>query len=266
MNDQPGHLLEVEGLRVAFDGVVAVDDVSFAVDQGTLVGFIGPNGAGKTTCIEALTGYLPQATGRVEFDGHDLRALAPHRRARLGLVRTFQAVELFDDLTVRDNLRAAANRRTWWQSLGDLFAPSWHDDESPIDAALDLLGLTDVAEELPTELPQGKRKLVGVARALACRPRLLLLDEPAAGLDTSESHDLGARLRAVVDSGVTVVLVDHDMGLVLGTCDHVIVLDFGRIIAEGTPADIRANDEVIAAYLGDDVVGATQKQEQEQGT
>jgi branched-chain amino acid transport system ATP-binding protein len=247
-------LLDVDRLRVSFGGVVAVDDVSFAVEEGTLVGFIGPNGAGKTTCIEALTGYLPQATGRVVFDGHDVSGLPPHRRARLGLVRTFQAVELFDDLTVRDNLRAAGNRRTWWQSLGDLFAPRWHDDESAIDAALDLLGLTDVADELPTQLPQGKRKLAGVARALACRPRLLLLDEPAAGLDTNESVELGGRLRTIVDSGVTVLLVDHDMGLVLGACDHVVVLDFGRVIAEGAPEHVRANADVIAAYLGDDLV------------
>ena len=250
-------LLEARGLRVVFGGVVAVDDVSFQVDEGMLVGFIGPNGAGKTTCIEALTGYVPHATGRVVFDGHDLGGMAPHRRARLGLVRTFQAVELFDDLTVRDNLRAAANRRTWWQSLGDLVAPRWHDDESAIDDALELLGLTDVADELPPELPQGRRKLAGVARALACRPRLLLLDEPAAGLDTSESVELGEHLRAVVDSGVSVLLVDHDMGLVLGTCDRVIVLDFGRVIAQGAPEEIRANVDVIAAYLGDDVVAPT---------
>ena len=250
-------LLEARGLRVVFGGVVAVDDVSFQIDEGMLVGFIGPNGAGKTTCIEALTGYVPHATGRVVFDGHDLGGMAPHRRARLGLVRTFQAVELFDDLTVRDNLRAAANRRTWWQSLGDLVAPRWHDDESAIDDALELLGLTDVADALPPELPQGQRKLAGVARALACRPRLLLLDEPAAGLDTAESVELGERLRAVVDSGVSVLLVDHDMGLVLGICDRVIVLDFGRVIAQGPPGEIRANADVIAAYLGDDVVTPT---------
>ncbi len=249
--------MQVEGLRVAFGGVVAVDDVSFEVEERTLVGFIGPNGAGKTTCIEAMTGYVPRATGRVVFDGRDLGGMPPHRRARLGLVRTFQAVELFDDLTVRDNLRAAANRRTWWQSLGDLVAPRWHDDESAIDEALELLGLGDVADELPPQLPQGKRKLAGVARALACRPRLVLLDEPAAGLDTTESVELGERLRAVVDNGVTLLLVDHDMGLVLGTCDRVIVLDFGRVIAQGRPEEIRTDAGVIAAYLGDDVVSAS---------
>jgi branched-chain amino acid transport system ATP-binding protein len=250
-------LLEVDRLRVSFGGVVAVDDVSFGVEPGTLVGLIGPNGAGKTTCIEALTGYLANASGRVEFDGRDLDGMAPHRRARLGLVRTFQAVELFDDLTVRDNLRAAANRRTWWQSLGDLVAPRWHADESAIDAALDLLGLADVAGEMPTQLPQGTRKLVGVARALACGPRMLLLDEPAAGLDTTESVALGERLRAVVDSGVTVLLVDHDMGLVLGVSDHVVVLDFGKVIASGPPAAMRENPGVVAAYLGDEFVDAS---------
>ena len=249
-------LLEVDNLRVAFGGVMAVDEVSFHVDDGTLVGLIGPNGAGKTTCIEALTGYLPHATGRVVFDGHDLRDMPAHKRARLGLVRTFQAIELFDDLTVRENLRAAANRRTWWQSLGDLVAPRWQDDESAIDDALDLLGLTDVAEELPPELSQGKRKLAGVARALACRPRLLLLDEPAAGLDTSESIELGVRLRAIVDNGVTMLLVDHDMGLVLGVSDSVVVLDFGRVIAAGPPAEIRSDPAVIAAYLGDELLDA----------
>ncbi|HZQ59679.1 MAG TPA: ABC transporter ATP-binding protein [Acidimicrobiales bacterium] len=247
-------LLEVEGLSVTFGGVAAVDGVSFSVEEGAVFGLIGPNGAGKTTCIEALTGYLPQARGRVCFDGRDLSGLPPHRRARLGLVRTFQAVELFDDLTVRENLRAAANRRTWWQSLGDLFAPRWHDDESAIDGALELLGLTDVAGCTPPELPQGQRKLAGVARALASGPRMVLLDEPAAGLDTAESVALGERLRAVAAAGVTVLLVDHDMGLVLGVCDRVAVLDFGRLLAEGTPAQVRTDAAVIAAYLGDDAV------------
>jgi branched-chain amino acid transport system ATP-binding protein len=247
-------LLAVEDIHVTFGGVTALDQVTFDVADGELLGLIGPNGAGKTTCIEALTGYLPDAQGRVTFNGHDLRGLPPHRRARLGLVRTFQAIELFEDLTVRENLAAAANRRTWWQSLGDLVLPRWSADESAIDDALQVLGLTDAADALPPELPQGRRKLVGVARALACRPRLLLLDEPAAGLDTNESLELGERLRAVTKSGVTVLLVDHDMGLVLGVCDRVVVLDFGRVIAQGSPDEIRRNQDVIAAYLGDDLV------------
>jgi branched-chain amino acid transport system ATP-binding protein len=249
-------LLDVEGLRVTFGGVAAVDDVSFTVDEGALVGLIGPNGAGKTTCIEALTGYLPQATGRVRFLGRDLTGMPPHRRAQLGLARTFQSVELFDDLTVRENLRAAANRRTVWQSLRDLVAPRWHTDESVIDRALDVVGLADAADALPTELSQGQRKLAGVARALACGPRLLLLDEPAAGLDATETLALGRRLRDVVDDGVSILLVDHDMGLVLGTCDQIVVLDFGRVLSTGTPDRVRRDERVLAAYLGDDVVGS----------
>ena len=249
-------LLEVDGLRVTFGGVAAVDGVSFTVEERSLVGLIGPNGAGKTTCIEALTGYLPQATGVVRFLGRELNGVPPHRRTNLGLARTFQSVELFDDLTVRDNLRAAANRRTVWQSLRDLVAPRWHDDESVIDQALHVVGLTDAAGALPTELSQGQRKLAGVARALACRPRLLLLDEPAAGLDANETLALGARLRDVVDDGVSILLVDHDMGLVLGTCEQIVVLDFGRVLATGTPDRIRSDERVLAAYLGDDVVGS----------
>jgi branched-chain amino acid transport system ATP-binding protein len=249
-------LLDVDGLRVTFGGVAALDGVSFTVDAGSLVGLIGPNGAGKTTCIEAMTGYLPRATGQVRFLGRDLTGVPPHRRAHLGLARTFQSVELFDDLTVSENLRAAANRRTVWQSLRDLFAPRWHDDDSVIEQALDLVGLADAGDALPTELSQGERKLAGVARALACRPRLLLLDEPAAGLDATETAALGARLRAVVDDGVSILLVDHDMGLVLGTCDQIVVLDFGRVIATGTPDQIRSDARVLAAYLGDDAVGA----------
>jgi branched-chain amino acid transport system ATP-binding protein len=249
-------LLEVDDLRVTFGGVAAVDGVSFTMDGGSLVGLIGPNGAGKTTCIEAFTGYVPQATGVVRFLGRDLTDMPPHRRAHLGLTRTFQSVELFDDLTVRENLRAAANRRTVWQSLRDLVAPRWHNDQSVIDWALDVVGLADAADALPTELSQGQRKLAGVARALACRPRLLLLDEPAAGLDATETLALGRRLRDVVDDGVTILLVDHDMGLVLGTCDQIVVLDFGKVLATGTPDRIRSDERVLAAYLGDDVVGS----------
>ena len=248
--------LRLEGVSKSFGGLRAVDGVELAVRPGERRALIGPNGAGKTTCIEALTGYLPQATGVVRFHDRDLSGLPPHRRARLGLARTFQSVELFDDLTVRDNLRAAANRRNLWQSLRDLVAPRWHDDESAIDRALDIVGLTDAADTLPTELSQGQRKLAGVARALASRPRLLLLDEPAAGLDGTETLALGRRLRDVIDDGVSILLVDHDMGLVLGTCDQILVLDFGKVLASGTPEEIRRNEHVLAAYLGDDAIGS----------
>jgi branched-chain amino acid transport system ATP-binding protein len=195
----------------------------------------------------------------VDFAGRPLTGLAPHRRAQLGLVRTFQAIELFDDLTIRENLITAAHRRTWWQSLGDLVAPRRDSDVAVVDRVLELLDLTAVADQRPPELSQGQRKLAGVARSLACSPRLVLLDEPAAGLDSDESLALGDRLRAVVDSGVTVVLVDHDMGLVLGACDRIVVLDFGKVLAAGTPAEIRADERVIAAYLGDDVLAETEE-------
>ena len=157
---------------------------------------------------------------------------------------------------MRDNLRAAANRRTVWQSLRDLVAPRWHDDESVIDRALHVVGLSDAGDALPTELSQGQRKLAGVARALACRPRLLLLDEPAAGLDATETLALGGRLRDVVDEGVSILLVDHDMGLVLAICEQIVVLDFGRVLATGTPDRIRTDERSLAAYLGDDAVGS----------
>ena len=253
------NLLSVRNLTVRFGGVHALDNVDFDVAEGELFGLIGPNGAGKTTTIEAISGFLPNATGSVDFAGRPLTGLAPHRRAQLGLVRTFQAIELFDDLTIRENLITAAHRRTWWQSLGDLVAPRRNSDVAVVDRVLELLDLTAVADQRPPELSQGQRKLAGVARSLACSPRLVLLDEPAAGLDSDESLALGDRLRAVVDSGVTVVLVDHDMGLVLGACDRIVVLDFGKVLAAGTPAEIRADERVIAAYLGDDVLAETEE-------
>jgi branched-chain amino acid transport system ATP-binding protein len=219
-------LLRVNDLTVSFGGVRAVDAVSFDVDAGSLHGLIGPNGAGKTTTLDALTGFVPHA-GRVEFDGRDLGHLAPHERAGAGLVRTFQSLELFDDLTVRENCLVAGT-----------------------DAPLNDLGLVDLADRLPRELSLGHRKLVALARALAAEPRMVLLDEPAAGLDSDEAAQLAERLRAVVAGGVTILLIDHDMGLVLGVCDHVTVLDFGRVLAAGRPGEIRADSKVIDAYLG----------------
>ena len=249
-------LLSVADLRVSFGGVAAVDGVSFQVDAGTLLGLIGPNGAGKTTTVEAVTGFAPLASGTISFDGHAIESWPPHRRARAGLVRTFQSVELFDDLSVRQNLLAAAHRRTWRQSLLDTLWPRRHGDPDSVDEALEAAGIADLAPMSPAELSQGQRKLCGLARALACRPSLLLLDEPAAGLDSSESLALGDRLRAIVEKGIAIVLVDHDMGLVLGVSDHVVVLDNGSLLAEGAPATIRTDERVIDVYLGDDALGS----------
>jgi branched-chain amino acid transport system ATP-binding protein len=243
-------LLTVDALRVTYGGVTAVDAVDLAVPEGKVVGLIGPNGAGKTSIIDALTGYHAPASGTVTFEGQDITALRAHLRARRGLVRTFQSVELFDDLTVEENLLVASQRMGVLKALRDLLLPIGAHPRDDVDWALELCGLTDVAGRLPTELSHGRRKLVGVARALAQRPRLVLMDEPAAGLDTDESAELGQHLRALPEAGVTVLLVDHDMGLVLGVCDEIVVIDFGKVIARGTPEQIRNDEAVLAAYLG----------------
>jgi branched-chain amino acid transport system ATP-binding protein len=243
-------LLEAEDLSVTYGGLAALSEVSLNVERGTLVGLIGPNGAGKTTMIDAITGFA-SARGRLTFDGSSVDGLPPHVRARRGLARTFQSIELFADLSVRENLLVAAERPAWWSAFADLVHPRRASHDNGVDRALDLLGLTPLADRLPGEISLGQRKLVGLARTLAGEAKLALLDEPAAGLDTRESHELGHTLRSVVDDGVALLLVDHDMGLVLSVCDYVYVLDFGRVIAEGRPEAVRRNDAVISAYLGE---------------
>ncbi|MCH2416296.1 MAG: ABC transporter ATP-binding protein [Acidimicrobiales bacterium] len=247
-------LLETKGLTVTFGGLNANDNVDIEVEKGSFVGLIGPNGAGKTTFIDAITGFVPTSAGSADFDGHDLSDLKPHERAQLGLVRTFQSLELFEDLSVRDNLLVAAHPTAWYTLALDVFRlrQSNEEIEERIDWALEVAGLTGLEEELPTDLPHGQRKLVGVARALAAQPNLVLLDEPAAGLDTAESNALGGHLRGLLNHDVTVFLIDHDMGLVLSVCDFIYVMDFGKIIASGTPEEVRSNPEVIAAYLGEE--------------
>jgi branched-chain amino acid transport system ATP-binding protein len=241
-------VLSARGICVSFGGVHAVVDVDLDVESGQLVGLIGPNGAGKTTFIDAITGFV-QHLGCVFLDGEEITSAPPHARARRGLARTWQAVELFDDLSVRENLTVAARHPSIGASIKELFTrPITHTEA--VDQALDLLSLQGLADAAPSELTQGQRKLVAVARAVAARPRLLCLDEPAAGLDAAESADLGRRLRQVVDSGTPILLIDHDMGLVLGISDQVTVLEFGRVIARGTPAEIRQHVDVITAYLG----------------
>jgi branched-chain amino acid transport system ATP-binding protein len=246
-----GPLLEVRDLRVTYGGVVAVSDVSLTVAEGQVFGLIGPNGAGKTSMIDALTGYHRPAAGTVTFAGADITRMRPHRRARAGLARTFQSVELFDDLTIDENLLVASEQAGVRRAMRDLFLPAQPPARSAVDWAISVCGLEEILDRYPREISTGQRKLAGVGRALAQRPRLVLLDEPAAGLDTDESLALGQRLRSLPDEhGVTVLLVDHDMGLVLGVCDEILVLDFGRQIARGAPADIRADTRVLEAYLG----------------
>ncbi|MBC7631326.1 ABC transporter ATP-binding protein [Aeromicrobium sp.] len=247
-------LLELDDLTVRYGGLVALDEARLRVDRGSLVGLIGPNGAGKTTMIDCLTGFTPATSGHVIFDGHEVTSLPAHRRTRLGMIRTFQSLELFDDLSVRDNCRVAASDPRWWEPLADVVRPGRRPvDDALLDDTLATLGLTELAGLRPPELSHGHRKLVGIARVLVRKPDLLLLDEPAAGLDSGESQTLGRLLRGKVDNGASMLLIDHDMNLVLGICDRIYVLDFGRVIAEGTPDEIRNNPAVVAAYLGSDV-------------
>ncbi len=231
-----GPLLDVKNLTVRYGGVVAVDNVSFSVEQGQIVGLIGPNGAGKTTTIDALCGFHGYE-GSVVLAEQDVVGYSPHRRAVLGLARTFQLAGVADDLTVEENVQVGQHMATTH-------------DAAALTRILDELGLVEMRDLQVSMLSQGQRQLVSVARALAGEPRLLLLDEPAAGLDSTESLWLAERLRAVRDTGVTILLVDHDMSLVLNLCDTIDVLDFGALIATGTPEQIRTNQQVSTAYLG----------------
>ena len=242
-------VLETEGLTVRFGGVVAVDQVSLDCRPGELTGLIGPNGAGKTTFIDAVTGFLPGNTaGRVRFRGRDLTQMAPHRIAWAGLTRTWQSLELFDDISVRSNLDVASRRLTPRGAVSDYMLGSPAPES--VSEVMELLELGDVADRQPTELSQGRRKLVGVGRALVAGAALVMLDEPAAGLDRAETVWLGDRLRSLVEAGYDMLLVDHDMSLVLRVCDRIHVLELGSLIATGAPAEIRDDPTVVAAYLG----------------
>jgi ABC-type branched-subunit amino acid transport system ATPase component/ABC-type branched-subunit amino acid transport system permease subunit len=232
-------ILDVADVSVRYGGVTAVSELSFQVRAGQIVGLIGPNGAGKTTTIDALCGFSPY-TGRVTLNGHPLDTLAPHRRVGAGLGRTFQGIDLYDDLSVAENIAVGQH------VTGD--SPSR--SSAALDEILDRLDLSRIRDRTVTELSQGQRQLVSIARSLATRPTLLLLDEPAAGLDSMESLWLAERLHDIRMSGVTIVMVDHDMSLVLGLCDEIRVLDFGRLIFSGPPTEARRSKVVAAAYLG----------------
>jgi branched-chain amino acid transport system ATP-binding protein len=241
-------LLHAEGLSVSFGGVRALADLSLTVNEGQIVGLIGPNGAGKTTALDALSGFM-SAKGTVHLCGQDITAASPVDRVRAGLARTWQSAELFEGLTVGENLRVAAEASGMKQVVLDVFFR--RPPASPVVAgALAALDIPELADRTPAELSHGERKLVGVARALASRPRVVLLDEPSAGLDSHESGLLGTQLRSLVNTGLSLVLVEHDMDMVLGICDYIYVIDQGALISEGPPGMVQRDPVVIASYLG----------------
>ncbi|MDQ1433293.1 MAG: branched-chain amino acid transport system ATP-binding protein [Actinomycetota bacterium] len=236
-------LLEIDEVSVQFGGLLAVDDASLSVPERCVTGLIGPNGAGKTTLFNVITGLQAPSGGRVRLDGTDITRRRPYRRARLGIARTFQRLEAFGSLTARENVLVALEMRRRW-------AKSRYDSGKIADELLERVGAAQVADKRVDSLPTGSARLVELARALATDPKVLLLDEPSSGLDEQETDALGVLLHELTADGLAVLLVEHDMPLVMDACTHISVLDFGRIIARGTPAEIQADPSVQRAYLG----------------
>jgi branched-chain amino acid transport system ATP-binding protein len=248
-------LLSIQNVSKRFGGLVANDSISFDVPEGSRFAVIGPNGAGKTTLFNTISGFFAPTRGRVMFDGQDVTGRPQAEIASLGLIRTYQLVQLFKDLTVAENVEVGFHRVTTGGVASALLRlPQFREQERRIrrDARelLAFVGLAHRADALAEQLPYGEQRLLEVARALAASPRLLLLDEPAAGLNLQETERLADTILRIGERGVTIVLIEHDMGLVMRVAQHIAVLDFGRKIAEGSPAEIQAHPAVIAAYLG----------------
>jgi branched-chain amino acid transport system ATP-binding protein len=240
-------ILSTRDVVVRFGVLQAVSHASIDVIPGRVTGLIGPNGAGKTTCFNVITGLQEPTSGKVLFEGRDITNKNPFKRARMGIARTFQKLEVFGSLSARENIMVAAEQRKTWDRSG-------FDPTEVCDELLRKTGLTDVSEFMVGTLPTGTARLVELARALATNPKVLLLDEPSSGLNEEETEEMAALLRTLVAEGLAVLLVEHDMSFVMGTCEYIHVLDFGKIIATGTPTQIQADPIVQAAYLGTETV------------
>ena len=250
-------MLEVTSLGISFGGLRAVDELSMKIEKGGLVGLIGPNGAGKTTVFNMLTGVYRPTDGGIRLDGQNLVGKKPHEICKLGVARTFQNIRLFSNLTVLDNVKTGLHNEIPYSLAESLFhIGSYRKKERQMDErAMELLGvfgLESVADYKAANLPYGKQRKLEIARALATDPKLLLLDEPAAGMNPNETGELMETIELVRKKfGVTVLLIEHDMKLVSGICEYLYVLNFGRLLAEGTPSEVLQNPEVVTAYLGE---------------
>src|SRR5512145_2219383 len=257
---QPDVILETRGLTMRFGGLTAVKDFSAAIPRGSIVGLIGPNGAGKTTCFNMITGFYRPTEGRVRFEGREITGMPPHRVCRSGIARTFQNIRLFGNETVLENVMIGANVRQkagWWQAV--LCLPGNAREEREIAARarelLAVVGLEALAGEQANSLPYGAQRRLEIARALATRPSFLLLDEPAAGMNPNETVELMGFIRDIrTRFELTVLLIEHDMKVVMGICEHIWVRDYGETIAAGPPEAIRSDPKVIKAYLGEEAV------------